>query len=151
MVLGPVDPEKANKMAQDLGSQSPLSAQSVKEGVPEFTKERKFHSFKADHALIEGDVIIHFYLPQRAMQYIKGDNNPAEQKWMEFWLKKFPAVIDPIAREYFDAEYPRLQVKYTQEVASWWFKGQGYGNLLDLKKFVKSFLEKLDAALQAGS
>ena len=111
----------------------------------------KFFSFNAEHSVIENNIIIHFFLPSQAKQYIKGDNNPAEQKWMSYWLKTFPKVLDPLAREYFDAEYPRLQVKYTEEVASWWFKGQGYGDLIDPGKFVRDFLVKLDAALQASS
>ena len=111
----------------------------------------KFYSFNAEHSLIEGNIVIHFFLPDQAKQYLKGDNNPAEQQWMSYWLKTFPGVLDPIARRYFDAEYPRLQVKYTEEVASWWFRGQGYGNLIDSKRFVRKFLEELDAALQAQS
>lgn len=111
----------------------------------------KFFSFNAEHSLLEGDIIIHFFVPTQAKQHLKGDNNPAEQKWMEYWLKKFPAVLDPLARKYFDAEYPRLQVKYTEELASWWFKGQGYGDLIDPKKYIHDFLVQLDAALQGNS
>jgi hypothetical protein len=111
----------------------------------------KFYSFNAEHSVVEGDIVIHCYVPDQAKPYLKGDNNPAEQKWMSYWLKTFPQVLDPLAREYFDAEYPRLQVKYTEEVASWWFKGQGYGSLIDPKKFVHDFLVKLDVALQASS
>lgn len=113
--------------------------------------DAKFGSFNAEHSILDGNIVIHFFLPSQARKFIKGDNNPAEQKWMEYWIKRFPTVLDPLAREYFDAEYPRLQVKYTQEVASWWFRGQGYGDLIDPKKFVHDFLVKLDAALQERS
>lgn len=159
VVLGEVSTEEAHDIH---GSAVPMD---VKDALVQFDSknevkddgemvihfEEKFYSFNAEHSLIEGNIIIHFFLPNQAKAYIKGDNNPGEQKWMEFWLKKFPAVLDPIARAYFDAEYPRLQVKYTEEVASWWFKGQGYGSLIDPKKFVHDFLVKLDAALQASS
>ncbi len=137
-----------NKRVAD-GSED-IDGMKLKDGVPEFEKE-EYYSFRAQHALVEGNLIIQFFLPAQAKPYIKGDNNPAEQQWMAYWLKAFPAQLDPLAREYFDAEYPRLQVKYTEEVASWWFKGQGYDNLIDLKKFVHDFLVKLNSALQASS
>lgn len=132
------------------GGAEDIDGMKLKEGVPDFTPE-KFYSFAAKHALIENNIIIQFFLPDQAKVYIKGDNNPGEKKWMEYWLKKFPVVLDPEARKYFDAEYPRLQVKYTEEVASWWFKGQGYGNLIDPGKFVHDFLVGLDVALRGSS
>ena len=158
--------EEAREATLQHTGASSIPAHAVKDAKVEFdsdntvdpkTKEmtihfkNKFPSFNAEHSVIEGDIIIHFYLPKHAKQHLKGDNNPAEQQWMEYWLKKFPSVLDPVARKYFDAEYPRLQVKYTKEVASWWFKGQGYDKLIDPAKFVREFLVKLDSALREHS
>jgi hypothetical protein len=127
-----------------------IDGMKLKEGVPDFTKE-SLYSFVAEHALIEDNLIIHFFVPAHAKPHIKGDNNPAERQWMDYWLKKFPVVLDTVARRYFDAEYPRLQAKYTPEVASWWFKAQGYGKLISPSKFIHQFLVELDDALKAHS
>lgn len=147
VVLGPIHPEEARKLAMDVASQSCISANSVAKGVPEFTKEA-FFSFRAEHTLIEDNLVIHFFVPKHAELCIKGDNNPAERQWMDYWLKVFPVKLDVVARKYFDAEYPRLQAKYTPEMASWWFRAQNYGRLLSPTQFTHQFLEELNTSLQ---
>lgn len=119
-------------------------------GVPDFEKVT-LESFRAEYSFIGGNLIVHFFLPKRAEEHLKDPETQASKLWLEYWLKRFPSKLDPVARSYFDAEYPRLQAKYTEEVASWWFRAQGYDHLIDPKKFIQGFLEKLDAALQERS
>lgn len=114
--------------------------------VPKFTP-MNFRSFKAEFATINDDIVLHFFLPKHATI----DSPESRQAWMGYWLKTFPAKLDTIAQEYFEAGYPRLMAKYTDEVASWWFKAQGFGVVLDTEAFVRGFLGKLDEALQVRS
>jgi hypothetical protein len=38
--------------------------------------------------------------------------------------------------------------KYTEELNSWWFKAQGYGDKIDIDGFILKFFEALDQALE---
>jgi len=116
----------------------------VARGVPNF-KQQSFGSFKAEYAVIDGDIVIHFFLPAQA----RVDTREEEQRWMQYWLGRFADVMDRTAREYFEAEHPRLVAKYTEEVASWWFCARGFGsNVLDPDLFVTKFYEVLDARIR---
>lgn len=110
--------------------------------VPKFTSVN-YRSFKAEYTTINDDIVLHFFLPKHAT----ADSPEARQAWMGYWLKDFPAKLDPVAQEYFEAGYPRLMAKYTTEVASWWFKAQGFGDVLDVGAFLQGFFERLDSAL----
>lgn len=118
----------------------------VADGVPKFTHE-SLYSFKAEHGLVDNNIVIHFFLPEQA----KTDTPEARTEWMKYWLERFPEKLDVHARQYFDAEHPRLVVKYTEEMASWYFRGKGYDYLLDAKAYVSKFLSLLDAALQQSN
>ena len=66
-----------------------------------------------------------------------------------YWLTTFPKILDESAKTFFDAGSPRLQAKYTEELVSWWFKAQGYGNRIDPDAYALRFFDVLDAALES--
>jgi len=141
VVLGEVPDEKAREYinhAQDVSI--------GKDAIPQFIKY-KCYSFRAEYTFIDEDLVIHFYLPAHANL----ETPEAEQQWMRYWIGRFAEVLDRIAREHFEAEHPRLVAKYTEEVASWWFRAQGFGGGLSPEMLVVRFFEKLDEALRTSS
>lgn len=141
--LAEPSPTEARSKAIGMALESPMAG--LEKSVPDFKKVNT-KSFRAEYDIIEGNVVVHFFLPVQADQHIKSPNGRAA--WMKYWLEKFPAHLDVVAKKHFDAEYPRLQAKYTEEMASWWLRAQGYGRLLNPKKFMETFFDLLDAALQ---
>jgi hypothetical protein len=136
-----ISDEEAKRLLEDQ------SAMEIsEEAIPKFTQVST-KSFKAEFAVVRGDIVLHFFLPKHAVI----ESPESRQAWMNYWLKTFPAKLDPVAKEYFEADYPRIMAKYTPEVASWWFKAQGFGDVLDVAEFLSKFFEKLDAALQERS
>ncbi len=144
VVLGEVPEEDAKAVAKTKQPDIAIGAG----GIPDFTDSHRY-SFKAKWALIGDDIQVQFFLPKHA----KTDSPRAAEAWQDYWLNKFAAKLDATARDYFEADVPRLVAKYTAELGSWWFKAQGYSHLLDKKAFVEGFLDRLDAELQkkAGS
>ena len=116
---------------------------SIANAVPKF-KEVDCYSFKAEWALVGEDIQVKFYLPKHSTV----STAEARQVWMKYWIERFPAKLDIVARAYFEAEYPRLVVKWTDEFASWWFRASSYAYLLDTGLFLQPFFEKLDQALR---
>jgi hypothetical protein len=126
-----------------LRSPSNYALHSIPDAVPNF-KKVSTRSFNAEWALIGKDIQVKFFLPKHARL-----NTPeARQAWMDYWLKRFTAKIDQVARRYFEAEHPRLVVKWTEEFQSWWFCAKGYDYLLDVAAFLSPFFDQLDRALQ---
>lgn len=142
-----VSPAQANQILVESAS---TAFEGLPNAVPSFkTGEGSTRSFAAEYALIDGNIIIHFFLPVHAKaESFNKQPMEAREQWMAYWLKRFPVHLDRIARSYFEAEVPRLKAKYTEEVASWWFKADSYGHLLNVDKFVAGFFEQLDASLQ---
>jgi hypothetical protein len=118
----------------------------VADAVPQLTPY-DCRSFKAEYGLVDGNLIIHFFLPAHAQP----DTEDARSAWLQYWTERFPDKLDVTARTYFEADSPRLVVKYTEELASWFFRGQGYAHMLDLGAYARAFLDLLDAALQSSS
>ena len=142
-----VSPAQASQI---LVASASTAFEGLPDAVPAFkTGEGSTRSFAAEYALIDGNIIIHFFLPVHAKAG-SFDKQPMEvrEKWMAYWLQRFPIHLDRIARSYFEAEAPRLKAKYTEEVASWWFKADNYGHLLSIDLFVAGFFSQLDASLQ---
>lgn len=107
-------------------------------------------SFRAEYAVKDGDIVFHFFVPKQAEQHMSSPQGRAA--WMEYWLQKFPNKLDPVARAFFNAEYPRLIAKYTEEQVSWWLKAQGFGReSSDPQALCRKFLEQLDTALHTRS
>lgn len=120
------------------------NADSLPDAIPEF-KDSHRYSFKAKWAIIGYDIQIQFFLPKHA----KLDEPRAAEMWQDYWLKKFAATLDMVARKYFDADSPRLLAKYTPELASWWFKAQGFSHMLDPESYVDGFLDLLNVTLNS--
>ena len=111
--------------------------------------------FRAEYALQDRDITIHFFLTEKpeggaipgVLPLWSSTTQQALENW---WLSAFPLALSREAKEYFGAESPRIMAKYTGELASWWFKAQGYDYLLDWKGFVLGFLKKLDQSLASA-
>jgi hypothetical protein len=134
------------------GEQQTWDAESLPSAVPDF-KRVAHYSFIAEWAVVGDDIQVKFFVPAHARV-----NTPEARKaWMEYWFKRFPLVIDPTAREYFEADHPRLVVKWTDEfvepgqVPSWWFRARGFAHMIDVSAFVLGFLMKFDQALRVSS
>lgn len=99
-----------------------------------FAKVDNFTTFNAEYTYTGDDLVVHFFLPpERRLPEARA-----------YWLETFPACLDASAREFFNAEYPRLMAKYTEEMESWWFKACGYGHVIDPDAFAAKFLKGLD-------
>jgi hypothetical protein len=105
--------------------------------------------FYADHTVKEGNIIVHFYLPLPEPAVLQKAGPKCQKSWNAFWLERFPQVLSPVAKEYFQADLPRIAASYTPEVASWWFVARGFGSVLSPELFVSGFLQALDAALSS--
>lgn len=140
VVIGGTSPGEARKTATSFGM---TQVKAKDPHIPEFTKGSRY-SFRYEWDVIGNDIVIHFFLPKHA----KTTEPRAQEEWMKYWLKRFPTKVDPVAKRHFEAGPPRLQVKYTEEVASWWFKAQGFGHLIDPGKFLEEFFDLLDASLR---
>lgn len=103
-------------------------------------KTKEYSNFRVEYTLDDRDLIVHFFLPST----VKPSN---AQDYRDWWLQDFPATLDVQAQEHFNAGPPRLSAKYTEEVASWWFRAQGYDHLLDPMGYLERFFEKLNASL----
>lgn len=103
-----------------------------------FQTVEAYTTFTAEYAVAEGDLIFHFY-PTLEVQKLP---NPSE-----YWHQVFPEALDRIAREHFQAEFPKLKAAYTEEKASWWMRAFGFGMVLEPHKLAHAFFDKLDQAL----
>jgi len=108
--------------------------------VPDFTCNGNYTTFRVEHALIEGNIVLHFFPPEEM------EDGP---QLLNYWKTIFPTTLDVVARKYFDAESPRLYAEYVPELYSWYFRANGYSHIVDLLSFLEGFFDKLDEALEA--
>jgi hypothetical protein len=99
--------------------------------------------FRAEHTLSDQDIVIHFYVSSAVRK------NWSESQIAPWWLNDFANSMSNEAQKYFNAGPPRLMAKYTPEVASWWFKAQGFAHMLDVGAFLRAFYEQLDETLHS--
>ena len=119
----------------------------IEQAVIQFTKINDFTTFKVEYAWVDGDLVIHFFLTAEMIQLNKTtDGGPAVKN---YWIRTFPLALDKASKEYFQADKPRLQAKYTEELASWYFRAQGYGDRIDPDRFAETFFDHLDQALES--
>lgn len=110
---------------------------------PEFTSTTHV-DYKAEVANVEGDLVFHFFLPDRWAAHFEAP--PVKRYWKEI----FPEVLQDVAKEHFKADHPRLVAQFISDYAlnSWWFKANKFGDtLLDWEAFAKQFYVKLSAEL----
>lgn len=118
-----------------------------------FTKVDRFTTFLAEYTFRGKDVIIHFFPSNELLQ---------SQRARPFWLEVFPRVLDPVSRQAFGAEAPRLEAQFIEmaipsfvpadqakPTPSWWFCAHGFTDVLDPDGLVDRFLSSLDRALDA--
>ena len=141
-----VDEKAAPGMLHQEGL-TETTSDAVAAAVPKFT-DVEFPAFRGRYAFIEGNIVIHFFLPSGVGDLRKADAT-TQRRWEAYWLETFPARLDAVAKVHFQADKRRLAAKYTEELASWWFRARGYGDSLNPKGLTESFLKKLDEALPA--
>lgn len=140
-------PKKDGAVRDQLKSESAKDFAGIEKAVMQFTKVNEYTTFAAEYALKDDENIhMHFFLPKEMLDAASSEKHSPAIK--EYWTNIFPGILSASAEEYFGATKPRLQAKYTEELRSWWFLAQGYGDRIDFDKFVKLFLKKLDAALE---
>src|SRR3954464_8209789 len=76
----------------------------------------EYTTFRAELAVTEGDLVFHFY-PTEEVHALK-DPTP-----MAYWPEPSPAILEPVAKKYFNADESRLKAAYTTEQVSWWLRG----------------------------
>jgi hypothetical protein len=138
--------------AYALGTEAVLTEghiSQVEEAVPQFI-EKKYECFTAKHAVVGHDLVIQFYLPEAAGD-LKTADARVQRQWESFWLEAFRDALSPVAQEYFQAEYPRLVAKYTEELASWWFRARGFGDSMSPLELAEGFERRLNDRLQNQS
>ncbi len=119
----------------------------IEQAVPVFTKVEDFTTFRGEFTWIDGDLVIHFFLTPEMLQLNRTEEGGPQIK--TYWLNTFPLALDRASKEYFLADSPRLQAKYTEELASWYFRAQGYADRLDPDLFAETFFEHLDEVLES--
>jgi hypothetical protein len=143
--LGEVAPERAvGLLGQESGRES--TASDVESAIPKF-EEKAYTYFTARHGVVAGDLVIQFFLPKVAVEAAKKGDATSQRKWESFWLETFRDQLSPVAKSYFHAEYPHLVAKYTEEVASWWFRARGYGDSVAPMALAEGFELRLNEAL----
>lgn len=106
-----------------------------------FIAVREYTTFAAEYAVTEGDLVFHFYVTDEVNKL----TNPKV-----YWLERFPEILEPVVKEFFNADFPRVKAAYTEEKASWWLRAFGFGMVLDPHAFVDKFFNSLDAALEGA-
>jgi len=104
-------------------------------------EQATYENFHVEYATVDGNMVVHFFVHPNA---IKLWPEAAVEHW---WQNVFASTLSDVAQDYFKATTPRIMAKYTMETASWWFKAQGYGHLLDSVGFLRAFFERLDGSL----
>lgn len=137
----------------------------------EFTRVDDFTTFTAEYSRSGDDMIVHFFLPrsnatpleaatqsatpeevqaadvraQRTKRLLQ--TNPA---FLTYWTETFPLRLEPLVKQVFKMEPPRVHAAYTEEVSSWWFIVRGL-TTLDPKALMHLFFVQLDQLLDSAS
>jgi len=144
--LGELSPTEATaSLGREISRET--TAEQVLEGAPKLTS-RSFSGFRADYGVVEGNLVVHFYLPSGLAEALKKADPRYQQQWEVYWLRTFPDVLSPVAKRYFRADTPRIVAKYTEELASWWFCAKGFGDAIDPDALLLGFLQKMDEGLK---
>ena len=118
----------------------------IEQAVPVFIPVNDFTTFRSEYTWLDGDLVIHFFLTREMVRINRTEEGGPKIKL--YWLDKFPRVLDTASKEFFQTDSPRLTAKYTAELASWYFRAQGYDDRLDPDLFAVKFFEHLDQALE---
>ncbi len=131
--------------------QPDFSANAVGEHVPKFKKIENYTTFLAEYAEVGDDIILHFFPPAEAYVQVAGtDTWKVPAAVLRAWQLRFPEVLSPTAENHFRATAPKIVAQYVPEMTSWWMACRSYALTLDPDTLILSFLQKLDAALDAA-
>ncbi len=132
-----VDPKDSQDAASHLRSSQSFGG--VADALIEFTQVGGYTTFRAEHMMLEGDIVIHFFRP-------KGQDD-------DYWKDKFADGMNEVAQKHFHATYPQLVAKFTEDdgagnsLDSWWFRARGFDHLIDFEENLVGFYDKLDTAM----
>lgn len=127
----------------------PAYVANVVDAVVKFTKVEEYTTFLAEYAMMDGDIVVHFFPPQE--QYVKvAEGYKMLDEHLLRWQRAFPQVLSPVAEKYFAATYPVLVAQYVTEMTSWYFKAGGFARRLDPESFVLRFFAQLDQVLDVA-
>lgn len=150
--LGEIAPERATSLLQQE-VQTESSVEEVENAVPKF-KEKTYRYFTAKHGVVGTDLVIQFFLPKEAEEAARKGDATAQRRWESFWLETFRDQLSPVAQSYFHTDYPHIVAKYTEELASWWFRAHGFGETMDPVALAEGFElllhEAVSGALTGG-
>ena len=108
--------------------------------APDFKQVDSYTTFRAEHATLGLDLVVHFFVTQEIRDSLK---NKA------YWLQVFPTTLSGVTAAHFGIDPRRLRIAYTEELASWWLKVAGVGDRLEIEASTLALFEKLDQALEA--
>lgn len=100
----------------------------------QFTPHAEYTTYRAEWAVDGADLVFHFFPTE--------ENNSRV-----YWTEHFPAVLERVAQEVFDATWPRLKAAYTPELVSYWLRAYGFASLGDPEARVRALFSALDSAL----
>lgn len=115
----------------------------------QFTPVDDFTTFRAEYAIVDEDLVFHFFQPPEHVGAIEAKQTALEPRLNHYWMDSFPRTLDVVARDFFRAESPTLRAAYTEELKSWWLRGFGMAAVATPDARAKLFLQKLDQALDA--
>lgn len=99
--------------------------------VLDFKKDFTPGTFVAEYAFDNNDIVYHFYPPQGGLL-------------TQLWKQVFPVSLERVAKQVFQADFPRLKASYTEEMSSWWFRANGFVDVGDPDKRSQMFFSELD-------
>lgn len=137
VAFGYVEEDKLGDTLRTQQSQDNFQLSDIVDAIPKFKPVEGYTTFRAEYALQDSNIIVHFFLPPD----FRGDKG-------SYWAIRFPRALDATAQHCFQATRPRLQAKYTEELESWWLRAQSYDHIVDLDGFMTSFFDLLDGALE---
>lgn len=109
--------------------------------IPKFTQVKDYTTFRAEHAIIDDDVVIHFFKPDQ----VKVSD--------DYWKVQFADALSTVAQVHFQAAYPRLAAKFTEDdgignkIDSWWFRARNYVHILNIDHYLEKFFDALDTVM----
>jgi hypothetical protein len=109
--------------------------------IPQFKKVENHSRFLAEYAVIDNDVVLHFFMVPTLV------DGKSHWRSSAYWGGQFPTELDKVAQKHFNATYPKLQAQYIPEMTSWWLRAYGFGSVLDVDGLVLGFLKSLDDSL----
>lgn len=148
-----IDPKETadvfRKAREQAGSDEPALIGGVLDAVVNFTKVEEYTTFLAEYAIVDGNIVVHFFPPREAFELSAHNGQPrVTAEFLRRWKRTFPEVLSPVAEDYFQATQPIVQAKYIEEMTSWWLRAGGFGtSVLDPDAFILRFFSRMDAAL----